>query len=142
MPYNNIRSTERRDNMLDFFIYGIFWVLALYGLFEVIKNIIYICTYTKLKSDGIYMIIAVKNQEDKIEGFVKILADDNEIKGAHIISEEASAMIEQIAIAMTNKIPPKGIINTIFAHPAYSEGILESMLALDNLAIHIPQKKD
>ncbi len=80
--------------------------------------------------------------EDKIEGFVKILADDNEIKGAHIISEEASAMIEQIAIAMTNKIPPEGIINTIFAHPSYSEGILESMLALDNLAIHIPQKKE
>ncbi len=57
--------------MLDFFIYGIFWVLALYGLFEVIKNIIYICTYTKLKSDGIYMIIAAKNQEEKIECFLR-----------------------------------------------------------------------
>ena len=79
--------------------------------------------------------------EDKIEGFIKILANDNEILGAHIISEEASAMIEQIAIAMENKISPKEIENVIFAHPTYSEGIHESILALDNLAIHIPNNK-
>ena len=57
--------------MLDFFVHGIFWVLALYGLFEIIKNIVYICTYTKLKSDGIYVMIAVKNQEETIEGFLR-----------------------------------------------------------------------
>ena len=33
--------------------------------------IIYITTYTKFKSDGIYVIIAVKNQEDKIEYFLR-----------------------------------------------------------------------
>lgn len=47
------------------------WTLAFYGLFEIIKNIIYICTYTKLNSDGMYFIIAVKNQEEKIEGFLR-----------------------------------------------------------------------
>ena len=57
--------------MLDFIFNGIFWVLALYGLFEIIKNIIYICTYTNLKSDGIYIIIATKNQENKIEFFLR-----------------------------------------------------------------------
>ena len=59
--------------MLDFLINAIFWILALYGLFELIKNIIYICTYTNLKSDGIYVIIAAKNQENKIEGFLRTL---------------------------------------------------------------------
>lgn len=59
--------------MMNFIINGIFWVLALYGLFEIIKNIIYICTYTNLKSDGIYVIIAAKNQENKIEGFLRTL---------------------------------------------------------------------
>ena len=49
----------------------IFWTLAIYGLFEIIKNIIYICTYTKFQSDGIYLIIAVKNQEEEIEGFLR-----------------------------------------------------------------------
>ena len=57
--------------MLEFIVNGIFWILALYGLFEIIKNIIYICTYTNLKSDGIYIIIATKNQENRIEGFLR-----------------------------------------------------------------------
>mgnify|MGYP003290939772 FL=1 len=57
--------------MLEFVFSTIFWTLAIYGLFEIIKNIIYIGTFTKFKSDGIYVIIAVKNQEEKIEGFLR-----------------------------------------------------------------------
>ena len=57
--------------MLEFIMNLCFWTLALYGLFEIIKNIIYISTYTKLRADGIYLIIAVKNQENKIEGFLR-----------------------------------------------------------------------
>lgn len=57
--------------MLEFITNTIFWTLAIYGLFEIIKNIIYISTYTKFKSDGIYVLIAVKNQEEKIEGFLR-----------------------------------------------------------------------
>ena len=57
--------------MIDFILHVIFWTLALYGLFELIKNIIYLYTYTNLKSEGIYIIVAVKNQEDKIEGFMR-----------------------------------------------------------------------
>lgn len=56
---------------MEFLLNTIFWTLAIYGLFEIIKNIIYINTYTKFKSDGIYLIIAVKNQEEKIEGFLR-----------------------------------------------------------------------
>ena len=59
--------------MQEFIINGVIWVLALYVLFEIIKNIIYICTYTNLKSDGIYVIIAAKNQENRIEGFLRTL---------------------------------------------------------------------
>ena len=57
--------------MWDFVLSSVIWTLALYGGFEIIKNIIYIFSYTKLQSDGIYMIIAVKNQEKKIEGFMR-----------------------------------------------------------------------
>lgn len=59
--------------MGNFIFNTILWTLALYGLFEIIKTIINIYTYTNLKSDGIYMIIAVKNQENKIEGFLRSL---------------------------------------------------------------------
>ncbi len=57
--------------MTNFIINCIIWTFALYGLFEIIKSIIYICTYTNLKSDGIYFIIAVKNQEERIEGVLR-----------------------------------------------------------------------
>ena len=57
--------------MMDFILTAIVWTLALYGLIEIIKNIIYIFTYTNLKSNGIYIIIGVKNQEEKIEGFLR-----------------------------------------------------------------------
>lgn len=57
--------------MLEFVFNTIFWTLAIYGLFEIVKNVINIGTVTKFKSDGIYVIIAVKNQEEKIEGFLR-----------------------------------------------------------------------
>ena len=58
-------------NDMEFILNTIFWTVALYGLYEIIKNIIYINTYTKFKSKGIYLIIGVKNQEDVIEGFLR-----------------------------------------------------------------------
>lgn len=57
--------------MENFIINSILWTLALYGLFEIVKQIINIITYTNLKADGIYIIIGVKNQEEKIEGFLR-----------------------------------------------------------------------
>lgn len=56
---------------MEYVVNAILWILAIYGLFEIIKNIIYINTYTGFKSDGIYLIIGVKNQEEKIEGFLR-----------------------------------------------------------------------
>ena len=55
--------------MGNFIINSIPWIFALYGFFELVKQVIYICIYTNLQADGIYIIIAVKNQEEKIEGF-------------------------------------------------------------------------
>lgn len=57
--------------MGDFVLNSVLWTLAIYGLIEIIKTIINIYTYTNLKSNGIYIIVAVKNQEDKIEGFLR-----------------------------------------------------------------------
>lgn len=57
--------------MGDFIFNTILWTLALYGAFEIIKTIVNIYTYTNLKSDGIYIIVAVKNQANKIEGFLR-----------------------------------------------------------------------
>ena len=77
--------------------------------------------------------------ENKIDGFIKVLSNNDEIIGAHIISEEASAMVQQFAIAMANNIAPKELHKVIFAHPTYSEGVAESILGLDNMALHLPK---
>ena len=58
---------------MEMFISAIIWTLAIYGLFEIIKNIIYICTYTSLNSKGTYLIVAVKNQEESIECYLRNL---------------------------------------------------------------------
>ena len=59
--------------MADFVLNAVLWTLALYGAVEIIRNIYYIATNGGLKADGIYLIVAVKNQENKIEGFLRTL---------------------------------------------------------------------
>lgn len=59
--------------MTDFLVNFIVWVCAIYGLIEIIKTVFYIHSCNKIKTDGINMIVAVKNQEDKIEGFLRSL---------------------------------------------------------------------
>ena len=59
--------------MSNFILNCVLWVFAFYGLFEFIKTLINLYTYTNLKSDGIYLIVAVKNQENKIEMFMRSL---------------------------------------------------------------------
>ena len=56
---------------MEFILNTIFWTLAIYGFFEIIKSIMSIFTYTNFHSNGIYLIIAVKNLEEKIEGFLR-----------------------------------------------------------------------
>ena len=64
------------------------------------------------------------------EGIIKILAKDNKIIGAHIISKEASALIQQILTAIQNNISIDKLKEICYAHPTYSEGIFESLFKL------------
>ena len=65
--------------------------------------------------------------DDATEGFIKIIAKDEQILGAHIISKEASALIQQILIAMQNNIKISELKKVCFAHPTFSEGIFEAI---------------
>ena len=57
--------------MVDFILNLVLWTCAIYGLIEIVKNIYYICSTTNLKNDGIYLIIACKNQENSIEAYMR-----------------------------------------------------------------------
>lgn len=68
--------------------------------------------------------------DDSIDGFIKILSKDNKIVGASIVSNEASALIQQITIAIQNNISIDKLKEVCFAHPTYSEGIMEGIMQL------------
>ena len=68
--------------------------------------------------------------DNNIDGFIKILAKDGKIKGASIISKEASSLIQQITIAMQNDLSIEDLKKVCFAHPTYSEGIFEGVMNL------------
>ena len=57
--------------MLELVVFGIVWTLAIYGFIEIIKTIYFYLIHTKLNSNGIYLVVAVKNQEEKIEGVLR-----------------------------------------------------------------------
>jgi hypothetical protein len=57
--------------MLDFILNVIVSTLAIYGFIEIIKKIYSIICCTHFRADGIYIIVAAKNQEDKIEAFLR-----------------------------------------------------------------------
>ena len=59
--------------MINFIANSVLWTLAIYGLFEIIKTIVSFCTYSHENSDGIYLVVAAKNQEENIEAFLRSL---------------------------------------------------------------------
>ena len=66
--------------------------------------------------------------DNQIDGFIKIITKDDLIKGAHIVSNEASSLISQIQIMMITNYKVLNIKDIVFAHPTYSEGIMEAIL--------------
>lgn len=101
---------------METFIAIIIWTLALYGLFEIIKNIIYICTYTHLNSKGIYFIIAVKNQEDKIEYFLRnflfrVIYGKEEIKNIFVVDLESKDNTKKIIEKLSNEYEQINLIS-------------------------------
>lgn len=68
--------------------------------------------------------------DNSTDGFIKILSKDDKILGAHIISKEASSLIQQVVIAIQNNITIDRLKEVCFAHPTYSEGIFETLFGL------------
>lgn len=65
--------------------------------------------------------------DDATDGFIKIIEKDDLLVGAHIVSKEASALIQQVLIAIQNKITISKLKEVCFAHPTFSEGLFEAL---------------
>ena len=57
--------------MLDFVLNCILWTLALYGIIDIFKIIRNYLVHKRIESNGIFVIVATKNQEFQIEGFLR-----------------------------------------------------------------------
>lgn len=68
--------------------------------------------------------------DGQTDGFIKIITQKGKIVGAHIVSNEASALIQQIVIAIQNGISPDKLKEVCFPHPTYSEGIFDALFKL------------
>ncbi len=66
--------------------------------------------------------------DDATEGFIKLILKDGHIKGAHIVSKEASSLIHTILVAMQNDLSIDDLQKVCFAHPTYSEGIFDLII--------------
>ena len=75
-------------------------------------------------------------------GMVKIIASEetDQILGVHIIGPHASELLAEAVLAMEYSASTEDLALTIHSHPTLSEAIREAALAVDNKAIHIPNK--
>lgn len=70
------------------------------------------------------------------EGLVKIISNEDNILGVHIMGPHASDLIHEAVLAINNNIKIDDIITTIHAHPTLSEAFLEAVMGLKGEAIH------
>ena len=82
---------------------------------------------TYKKSNLLISALGKSHCDNCSDGFIKILSRGGKIIGAHIVSKEASALIQQITIAMQNNLSIDDLKKVCFAHPTYSEGIFECL---------------
>lgn len=74
---------------------------------------------------------------DTTNGFVKIVYDSsNTVKGIEIVSDEASSMISEAALAIEMGANLEDIADTIHPHPTYSEAVQEAAEAALGRSIH------
>ncbi len=77
------------------------------------------------------------------EGFAQMVIDKKtgQILGAQVIGYQASSLIAEMALAITNELTVESIIDTIHAHPTLPESWMESALIANDTPLHLPKKK-
>ena len=75
-------------------------------------------------------------------GMVKILAnkETDRVLGIHIFGPSAGDLAQQGVIAMEFGASAEDLAMTVFAHPTLSEAVHEAALAVNGMAIHMPNK--
>lgn len=76
------------------------------------------------------------------EGFAQIVVDrkTGQIIGAQVVGHEASTLIAEMGLAITNELTVECVADTVHAHPTVAEAWLEAALLANETPIHLPPK--
>lgn len=76
------------------------------------------------------------------EGFAQVVIDKatEQILGAQVVGHEASSLVAEMVVAVTNELTLESITETIHAHPTVSEIWLEAALVASEHPLHMPPK--
>jgi dihydrolipoamide dehydrogenase len=76
---------------------------------------------------------------NRIDGMAKVIADKNSdrILGIHLLAPEASNIIAEAVLALSQEMTVKQFIQTIHPHPTFTEVLLEAAENVHKRAIHI-----
>lgn len=77
------------------------------------------------------------------DGFAQIVIDSRtgQILGAQVVGHEASTLVAEMAVAITNELTIESISETIHAHPTVAEAWAEAALVGLDMPIHLPPKR-
>lgn len=77
------------------------------------------------------------------EGFAQIVLDKRtgQILGAQVVGHEASTLIAEMAVAITNELTVDSITDTIHAHPTVAEAWMEAAFIGAGNPVHWPPKR-
>ncbi|MEM7376808.1 MAG: dihydrolipoyl dehydrogenase [Pseudomonadota bacterium] len=76
-------------------------------------------------------------------GMVRVLAsaENDRVLGVHVFGAHAADILAQGVIAIEMQSTLKDLASTVFAHPTLSESFHEAVLAADQMAVHIVNRK-
>ena len=105
----------------------------------------------QLKADGVaykvgafpYAASGRAKAMNETTGQVRVLAsaDNDRVLGVHVFGAHAADILAQGVIAIEMQSTLKDLAATVFAHPTLSESFHEAVLAADQMAVHIVNRK-
>jgi len=85
-----------------------------------------------------YAALGIAQAMGEIEGFIKVVADENnKLLGIHILGAEATCLLGSAVVAVKNGLKVEQLSETLQAHPSYPEGLHEAALHALRKSLHI-----
>ncbi len=89
-----------------------------------------------------FMALGKSQAAIETDGFAQVVVDEttHQILGAQVVGHDASNLIAEMALAITNELTLECVTETIHAHPTLSEAWLEASLIAEGIPVHFPPK--